>query len=122
VQSVDATREFRPDRGAAADARAFAVSALPPASELEPRIALLVSELAANAILHARSPFSVRRLVGPTQVRLEVTDQGDGVPARRHYGTDATTGRGLAIVDGMSDRWGVEQLDGTKTVWCEVDL
>ena len=122
MHSADVTREFRPDRGAAADARAFAVSALPPSSELASRIALLVSELAANAILHARSPFSVRMRVQPTRVRLEVTDQGDGVPVRRHYGNDATTGRGLAIVEGMSDRWGVEQLEGAKTVWCEVDL
>ncbi len=122
MHPVDVTREFRPDRGAAAEARAFAVGALPPSSELAPRIALVVSELAANAILHARSSFSVRMLVGPARVRLEVTDHGDGVPVRRQYGTDATTGRGLAIVDSMSDRWGVEQLDDAKTVWCEVDL
>jgi hypothetical protein len=68
------------------------------------------------------SPFSVRMLVSTQPGQLEVSDHGDGVPARRRYGTGTTTGNGLAIVDGMSDRWGVEQLDGTKTVWCEVDL
>jgi anti-sigma regulatory factor (Ser/Thr protein kinase) len=114
-------RDFCPERGAAADARAFAVSALPESSDLTAQVAMLVSELAANAILHARTRFSVQVLVESTRVRVEVTDSGDGVPVRRAYGSDAVTGRGLAIVDGMSDRWGTEQRDGTKTVWCEVD-
>ena len=122
MQPVDVMREFDPERGAAADARAFAVSALPSSSNIGARVALLVSELAANAILHARSQFSVRMLVDPSRVRVEVTDHGPGVPVRRDYEKDAITGRGLIIVDGMSDRWGSDQIDGTTIVWCEVDL
>jgi anti-sigma regulatory factor (Ser/Thr protein kinase) len=122
VHSVDVRREFGPERGAAVDARAFAVGALPPSSDVAERVALLVSELAANAILHARSQFSVRMLVEPSRVRIEVTDQGPGVPVRRNYGKDAITGRGLTIVESMSDRWGSDQLEESTIVWCEVDL
>ena len=61
-------------------------------------------------------------LVEPSLVRIEVTDHGQGVPVRRDYEPDAITGRRLAIVDGMSDRWGSEQLEGGTIVWCEVNL
>ena len=57
VHSVDVRREFGPERGAAADARAFAVGALPPSSDVAERVALLVSELAANA--HPACTFAV---------------------------------------------------------------
>jgi hypothetical protein len=31
------------------------------------------------------------------------------------------TGRGLLLVDRISQRWGVEQLPTGKTVWFEID-
>jgi hypothetical protein len=32
------------------------------------------------------------------------------------------TGRGLALVEIYSDRWGTDMLPNGKVVWCEVDL
>jgi hypothetical protein len=49
-----------------------------------------------------------------------VRDGSARIPHQRRYGTQATTGRGMALVDGLSDRWGVDAAGDGKTVWCEV--
>jgi anti-sigma regulatory factor (Ser/Thr protein kinase) len=80
--------------------------------------ALVVSELAANCALHAHTEFTVRVQEEPeAQVRLEVTDASARVPQQRSYGIDATTGRGLQLVQQLSASWGVEPADVGKTVW-----
>ena len=79
--------------------------------------ALLISELSANCALHARTSFTVRvELVGVT-VRLSVTDGSRRTPAVRDYGSEATTGRGLRMVDQLASEWGVDLHDEGKTVW-----
>ncbi|MEO6713951.1 MAG: ATP-binding protein [Mycobacteriales bacterium] len=82
----------------------------------------LVSELATNAVLHARSTFSVAvSVLADGAVRIEVGDTGDALPHQRHYGVDATTGRGVAVVAGLARDWGVVKLaEGGKIVWCEI--
>ena len=83
--------------------------------------ALLVSELAANCALHARTEFSVRVTQREDlSLRIEVTDGSLRVPQQRSYGPDATTGRGLRLVDQLCARWGVTAQAEGKTVW--VDL
>ncbi|MFN2524099.1 MAG: ATP-binding protein [Mycobacteriales bacterium] len=87
-------------------------------SELAWPAALVVSELAANCALHARSEFGVRvQQESDTQVRLEVSDLSPGVPKQRSYGSEATTGRGLRLVDQLTASWGVEASADGKTVW-----
>jgi anti-sigma regulatory factor (Ser/Thr protein kinase) len=82
--------------------------------------ALLVSELAANAALHARTEFSVRVKDLGDRIRLEVSDSSPRIPRQRMYGADATTGRGLQLVAQLAHDWGVAaQADG-KTVWVEL--
>lgn len=84
--------------------------------------ALLVSELAANALLHARTDFTVTVCVLPDgAARLEVTDGSRSVPRSRRYGQEATTGRGLRLVEDLSRGWGVEAGPEGKTVWVEVE-
>jgi hypothetical protein len=84
--------------------------------------ALLVSELAANCALHARTEFSVRVVeTGPTSLRIEVSDASPRIPLQRTYGLDATTGRGLRLVADLCSSWGVTEFDGGKTVWAELD-
>jgi hypothetical protein len=34
---------------------------------------------------------------------------------------DATGGRGLALVDGLADRWGWSSDGSGKRIWCELD-
>ena len=95
---------------------------MPELEGLDTRVALVVSEIAANAIVHARTRFAVSVLVDPAYVRVEVTDDHPHVPVPQGYATDSLSGRGLAIVDHLSDRWGAERRDRQKLVWFEIDL
>ena len=115
-------RRFDPEARSAREARSFVADALPDLDGLDTRVALAVSEVASNAILHARTPFTVRVLVDPDRVRVEVTDQDPHMPVRQDYAADSVTGRGLAIVEELSDRWGADGHEGDKTVWFEIDL
>lgn len=85
-------------------------------------IRLLVSELATNAVIHARSPFSVSvRCVG-SAVRISVRDSSPMRPVLRDGGVTSLSGRGLHLVDALADAWGVDaDVDG-KTIWAELPL
>jgi len=88
--------------------------------------ALLVTELVTNAVRYARPlPGDVLRvswdLVGG-RLLLKVTDGGGGDgPRRQDAGPRDTRGRGLAIVDAVAVRWGVDRDNGNRsTVWAEL--
>jgi len=83
-------------------------------------IALLVTELATNAILHARTPFQLTVESRPGHVRICVEDQSSDRPTIRRYESDAVTGRGLALVERLASSWGVDTTPSGKVVWCEV--
>jgi len=84
---------------------------------------LLTSELVTNAIRHGEGDVTVRLWPGPDVVRLEVSDTSSQLPAPRHAGTEAEAGRGLALVDALSSRWGAtpRRSPAGKTVWFELD-
>lgn len=83
--------------------------------------ALLVSELAANVTLHAGTGFTVVLEPLPDGgVRLEVADGSPRIPRQRRFGDEATTGRGLHLVEDLSRDWGVERREGGKAVWAEI--
>lgn len=84
--------------------------------------ALLISELSANCTLHARTAFTVGVDLAGGEVRLHVSDGSLRTPAVRDYGTSATTGRGLRLVDELSAGWGVDLRDDGKTVWAVLRL
>ncbi|MBI2706076.1 MAG: ATP-binding protein [Actinobacteria bacterium] len=111
---------FPPEPASAAAARSFAVSASRTSGELADTVSLLTSELASNAVLHARTSFVVRVTSRSSTLRVEVADTNPNLPARKEYGPDAITGRGLRIVEGLADRWGVETEPGGKAVWFEL--
>lgn len=83
---------------------------------------LLVSELATNVLLHARTEFEVRIARRNGAVHVVVLDASDRRPARRRYGLDAGTGRGLGLVETLSSSWGVDVGDGpwAKAVWFQL--
>ena len=83
--------------------------------------ALVVSELATNAVLHARTPFQVRVAVEPDVVRIEVRDGVDRAPTIRYFSDEATSGRGLRLVAELCRAWGVDVDESGKTVWAELD-
>jgi anti-sigma regulatory factor (Ser/Thr protein kinase) len=83
-------------------------------------VLLLLDELAANAVRHARSPFDVTLTLGPDAVLCAVTDRDPRAPSLRPHSSEALDGRGLLMVDELARRWGVDRHDGGKTVWFEV--
>jgi len=81
---------------------------------------LLVSELVTNALLHARSEVVVSVSVTAQAVRIEVWDTSRAAPVSRHYAPEATTGRGLVLVEALADAWGTDVGPRGKTVWFEL--
>lgn len=118
------TRRFPAETSAVRKVRQLVRDELPDVStEQIEALELMVSELAANAILHAQAPFEVTISRDGAVVRIEVTDQGQGTPAMRDHDPDALSGRGLRIIDTLASHWGVRPLDGKgKTVWLSLDL
>lgn len=79
---------------------------------------LIVSELAANAALHARGDrFTVTVSTAGDGVRLELHDSSVRLPQQRSYSSEATTGRGLKLVSDLAQEWGVEPTPRGKVVW-----
>jgi DNA-binding NarL/FixJ family response regulator len=83
-------------------------------------VTLVVSELASNAVFHAKSDFEVRLDVGRSAIRVEVHDRGNGVPQPRAPGADEVGGRGLLIVGALATVWGTESTSNGKCVWAEL--
>lgn len=106
----------------ASAARRFVTEQLRDAhEEVVEAAALLTTELATNAILHAATAFAVKVTTDDDRIRIELTDESPVMPVRRRFSTDAGTGRGLRLVEALSLRWGVEPGDPGKTVFFEVD-
>lgn len=87
---------------------------------------LLISELVTNAVVHTGCPAVLRMLFGSGAteagtVRVEVVDISATPPQHRRADGDDTNGRGLALVDGLADRWGWQREGAGKSIWCEVD-
>ncbi|MFC3575614.1 ATP-binding protein [Streptomyces yaanensis] len=92
-------------------------------------VALVVAELAANAVTHGRVKGRGFRLTlsvdASEMVRIEVTDpRGDRRPLVRRTGCPtAGTGHGLLLVDALAVRWGSEPWPPSgKVVWAEIAL
>ena len=83
-------------------------------------LVLAVSELASNAVQHGDGPTSLVIITSAAGVVIEI---GDNAPTRSPsvlpLRPNSWSGRGMAIVDVISDSWGVLALHETKVVWCE---
>ena len=84
---------------------------------------LVVSELATNAALHARTPFRVSLSRADEHLLLEFTDASSTQPRAVRIEPLALSGRGLSIVGTVSHRWGVENTaNGVKKVWASLPV
>ncbi len=118
----EALRVFGFSREAPATARHFAVAALREwgLTGIADDAALVVTELAANAIVHAGSGFTVILSARGNVLRIAVRD-GCPLPAEGQAALMPLPLHGLGAVDALAVRWGVESLGKAgKTVW--VDL
>lgn len=109
-----------------ADARYFVLRCLheDDLTHLTDTAALVVSELATNAVTHARSWFEVRVVRQDDQLLLEVHDESDASPRMEEHGHALDTGgRGLHLVEALSRAWGVRrEPQGGKCVWAAFDV
>ncbi|MYQ62343.1 ATP-binding protein [Streptomyces sp. SID4950] len=131
MQVLQVQLEIRPDPAEVGRARRWARSRLAgcgiAADEpLAETLVLLVSELVTNAVVHTGRPAVLRLSLDgaaaeSATVRLEVTDTSARAPVPRCVGGEATGGRGLALVDGLADRWGWSAEGAGKRIWCELD-
>jgi anti-sigma regulatory factor (Ser/Thr protein kinase) len=83
---------------------------------------LLTSELVTNAVLHGRSEVCVEVTASAELVRIAVLDENSRHPAPVREDHDALDGRGLALVDAVASRWGVDDRPMGKSVWFELSL
>jgi anti-sigma regulatory factor (Ser/Thr protein kinase) len=83
-------------------------------------VALLVSEVATNALVHGAGEVRVRVVPQPPGVRIEVVDGSTAMPRRRQASSVDEGGRGIALVEALSTAWGSEASAGGKTVWFEL--
>jgi len=81
---------------------------------------LLVSEVVTNSLLHAGTEIRLLCRLNSDGVRVEVSDRSPLMPSIRHYDTDATTGRGLALVAALASAWGIDCEQDGKTLWFEL--
>ncbi|MFF9670200.1 ATP-binding protein [Streptomyces eurythermus] len=84
---------------------------------------LCVSELATNVIRHVGVGVRATLVVSMegTNLRLEVRDPSmDQLPTSVRTEGQEEGGRGLALVDAMSEKWGVSLRADGKATWCEL--
>jgi anti-sigma regulatory factor (Ser/Thr protein kinase) len=112
--------QLPPEPSSAGMARRFVASSLVASVEVAELAVLLVSELASNAVLHARTPFELVVDDDGQRLRVEVHDDSPDLPTLRDYVAESVTGRGLHMVAASADNWGFEACDRGKCVWFEL--
>jgi anti-sigma regulatory factor (Ser/Thr protein kinase) len=111
------SRRFRGEAQSVSAAREFVRDALQDQSrEVLEAAELMVSELATNCVLHARTDFELA-IQSRGEIRVEVRDTGPGQPVPQSPKPQEPSGRGLRIVEAMSSTWGVVPSRDGKTVW-----
>jgi anti-sigma regulatory factor (Ser/Thr protein kinase) len=88
-------------------------------ADLVDSAALVVTELATNAVRYAGSDFTVSLVRRDNVIRVAVGDSRPVAPTPRESGIDEPRGRGLVLVGGMSARWGHDIVADGKLVWAE---
>ncbi|MYS47060.1 ATP-binding protein [Streptomyces sp. SID5998] len=85
--------------------------------------ALIVSELVANAVQHARRE-SIRVVIdrpGAARVRVGVADLSRARPAQREADDSEEGGRGLRLVAALAADWGTDERRWGKIVWADLE-
>ncbi len=123
--AIEAKRLFYGDIGSVGEARTFVRDVLAETGASPDNIdsaVLLVSELATNVTLHARTDLLVSVRVDDGALWAQVRDWNPRLPQPCMAAPDATTGRGLLLVDALASRWGVERDAQGKVVWFALAL
>ena len=81
---------------------------------------LLTSELVTTAVLHGRSDVCIEVEVRDDVLHVSVLDENSRHPTPVAEDPNALDGRGLALVEVVADRWGVDDRPLGKAVWFEL--
>ncbi|MCP2352991.1 anti-sigma regulatory factor (Ser/Thr protein kinase) [Nonomuraea thailandensis] len=83
---------------------------------------LLITEVVTNALGHTSEPIQVRMSNGNSVLRMEVEEHGSSapLPPARLPGPEAESGRGLFLLEALSQEWGVDRTATGKIVWFEI--
>jgi MEDS: MEthanogen/methylotroph, DcmR Sensory domain len=122
-QDPVAWKLFLPVTAAVPAARHFVIDTLTAGnlSHVADDAALVVTELAANAVVHANTAFRVVVSRAPSGVvRLAVEDAAQSQPVLRRAGRHDRGGRGMALIAKITREWGCDLSAGGKTVWADV--
>jgi anti-sigma regulatory factor (Ser/Thr protein kinase) len=120
---AETTWQFAADATAPGDARRFVIDALRHArhdSDLLDDVQIVITELAANAVVHTASPFSVSITSTGSIIRIQVHDRSRARPAVRDDPGNGSSGRGMWIIAALARRWGVDSTPDGKIVWAEL--
>jgi len=121
--SVEHRQSFVPERGVVGDARHMVAAALADegfGGEACFVATVLTSELVTNAVIHAGGAFELVVTVDDDRARVAVEDSDGRLPQLGRAPPDATTGRGLKLVDAMASAWGAERSTTGKVVWFDL--
>ena len=118
--SEQAARVLRlpPTARSTTQARRFVLGALADwgLDGLRDTAALLTSEVVTNSVLHARTDIEVTVTRLDDGVRIEVADGSRRAPVRRLQLDEATTGRGVELLEQLAGSWEVAVHDSGKVV------
>jgi anti-sigma regulatory factor (Ser/Thr protein kinase) len=117
-------RSFEPSEASVGAARRFVAGTITDvAVGVSESVAVMVSELSTNALVHATGGFEVIVDRSDHHVLVSVRDQGDGTPELQSPDASEPHGRGLRIVDALSEQWGISSTaDAGKSVWFRMSL
>jgi hypothetical protein len=111
--------EFDGDVGTVRSARTFVATALHgwDLDHLSEVACLLTSELAANAVCHARSMYRLVVECRASQLRIQVIDRSPVLPRPSSTSVDQDSGKGLVLVEALAAGWGSRPAGAGKSVW-----
>ncbi|MFD0149058.1 SpoIIE family protein phosphatase [Streptomyces sp. NPDC055721] len=86
---------------------------------------LMVSEMVTNVLVHTDGDALLVAEVAcgeeSRRLRVEVSDQSDELPHKRHPGEMASSGRGLLLMEMLADEWGFDPRGDGKSIWFELN-
>ncbi|MFE0329678.1 SpoIIE family protein phosphatase [Streptomyces sp. NPDC058960] len=86
-------------------------------------VLLVVSELVTNALVHTDGQVRLDLTLSNHRLRVAVADSSPRTPVKpTSIGWEATGGRGILLVEAMSDTWGTLPVSGGKQVWADIVL
>lgn len=113
-----ASLTLAPDVHAPARARAFLrATCATHDDDAVDAVELLVSEVVTNAVRYGLPPITLAVDCADGALQVRVTDGSTTEPLRRQPQSWEESGRGMQLVDLLSDDWGVEPGEDGKTVW-----